>query len=208
MELEVEFESPPAVAPSVTAVTTPSTRQELVPIYMLAMHLPSPDLVADDYTDVGDEFVKRIKEWRGENMRHAAREIEKLRRNAYRRLEKVWCMVREFGVWVAVSESGVEEAERLSTEVRDTLKKIGLDQFAHRYFVKAIRVYLHPDDAKMLLDAAVSQLAAEVQELERRIKDAESARNRRQVRELMHKKEYVRALFDAFKQYIEEVSRR
>ena len=194
-ELEVELEEPAVTTADVT------TRGELVPVYLLAMHLPSADLIADDYTEADGRVVRRIKEWQNYDV---AREIENLRRSIYRRVERAWCMVKEFGIWVTVSEEGVKEAERLMREVRDTLQKIGLGDVAHRYFVRAVRVYLEPSDAKMLLDAAVLQLSAEVEELERRIKDAETARIKRQ---LMRKKEYVKALLDIFKRYIEEVSR-
>jgi hypothetical protein len=196
-ELEVELEAP------ATAVTTPP-RGELVPVYILAMHLPSPDLVCDDYTDVDSGTVKRIKEWRGKNAQ-LAREIETLRRSIYRRLERLWCMVREFGVWIAVTEAGVREAERISKEVRERLHRLGLGSVANRYYVKAIKIYLEPQDAKMLLDAAVQQLSAEVQELGRRIKDAELSQNRRLVRELMYKKEYVKHLLMIFKSHIENI---
>jgi hypothetical protein len=210
-ELEVEFEAPVEAgeAPDVTAVTTADvpTRGELVPVYMLAMHLPSPDLIADDYTDADSGVVRRIKEWRGANTQ-IAREIENMRRGIYRRIERLWCMVREFGVWITVSEAGVMEAERISKEVRERLHRLGLGEVAHRYFVRAVRVYLEPSDAKMLLDAAVLQLSAEAEELDRRIKDAESAQNKRLVKELMHKREYVRSLLDVFKKYIVEISRR
>ncbi len=206
-ELEVELEAPAtdAAATAVTAATTP-TREELVSVYMLAMHLPSADLIADDYTDVGDGVVRRVKEWRGENMQRIAREIENMRRGVYRKIERLWCMVKEFGVWVTTTEAGVEEAEKISKEVQDTLQKIGLGELAQRYFVRAIKVYLQPQDAKMLLDAAVRQLTAEVQELERRIKDAEVAQNRRLVKELMYKREYVKHLLTAFKKYIENIN--
>ncbi len=200
-ELEVEFEAPAEVS----AVTAETAARELVPVYILAMHLPSADLVADDYTEADGRVVRRVKEWQNYDV---ARAIENLRRNIYRRIERLWCMVREFGVWITVSGEGVEEAERLMKEVRDTLQKIGLGDVAHRYYVKAVRMYLEPQDAKMLLDAAVAQLSAEVEELQRRIKEAEAAKNRRLVKELMHKKEYVKALLDAFKKYIEEISRR
>jgi hypothetical protein len=217
-DLEVELEevseegssgaapSSAASAPADMAVSAKDLTKELVSIYVLAMHLPSPDILATDYTDNVGNVVRRVKEWSGLN-RDKARIIENMRRNIYRRIERIWCMVREFGVWLTVSEEGVREAERLMREVRDTLRKIGLDQIAHRYFVKAIRIYLHPEDAKMLLDAAVSQLTAEIQELGRRIKDAEAARNRRLVRELLYKREYTKALLDIFKKYMEDISR-
>jgi len=230
-ELDVEFSSAPAAAaalppaaPAVTAVTErleveleapaaepaatgSSARGELVSIYMLAMHLPSADLVAEDYTDSdsGSGVVRRVKEWRGSH-RDVAREIENMRRNVYRRIERIWCMVREFGVWVTVSEEGVKEAERLSKEVRERLQRLGLGQFAPRYFVRAVKVYLEPQDARMLLEAAVDQLRGEMEELGRRIDDAVKNQNRRMVKELMYKKEYVKALLYTFKKYIEDIS--
>jgi flagellar biosynthesis regulator FlbT len=210
-ELEVEFKAPAAIevgleAPADTAVTTPA-RQELVPVFMLAMHLPSADLVAEDYTDSDSNAVRRVKEWRGP-YRDVAREIENLRRNIYRRIERVWCLVREFGVWVTVTEEGVKEAEQIGQNVRARLLQLGLEeQVVSRYYVRAVKVYLEPQDAKMLLDAAVSQLSTEVQELENRIKDAEFAQNKRLVKELMYKKEYVKMLLAVFKKYIEDISR-
>jgi hypothetical protein len=205
-DLEVELEELPPPSSAATAVTTQTPRNELVPVYLLAMHLPSPDIIADDYTELLDQRVRRVKEWRGDD-RRVAREIETMRRSIYRRIERLWCMVREFGVWITVTDEGIKEAEIIFKEVREKLHQLGLGEVAHRYFVRAIRVYLEPIDAKILLNAAVAQLSAEVQELERRIKDAETAQNRRQVRELMRKKHYVKALFDVFKKYIEEIGR-
>ena len=53
------------LAAATTAVTTAdvTTRGELVPVYMLAMHLPSADLVAEDYTETSGSVVRRVKEW-------------------------------------------------------------------------------------------------------------------------------------------------
>jgi hypothetical protein len=211
-ELEVELEAPAAAA-AATAVTTTTavttadvpTRGELVPVYLLAMHLPSPDILADDYTDYLNNGVRRVKEWQGAR-RDKARIIENMRRSIYRRIERLWCMVREFGVWIAVTEQGVMEAERISKEVRETLHRIGLGELASRYFVRAIRVYLEASDAKFLLDAAVAQLSKEVEELERRIKDAEATHNKRLVKELIYKREYVKHLLATFRKYIENIN--
>jgi ribosomal protein L18E len=63
--------------------------------------------------------------------------------------------------------------------------------------------YVEPHDAKVLLDAAVAQLRGEIGELEKRIKEAESAQNRRLARELARRREYVAALLEAFKKYVE-----
>jgi hypothetical protein len=212
-ELEVEFAEPAALeveleeAPAAAAVsTTTPRREELVPVYLLAMHLPSADLIAEDYTVSNSGSVMRVKEWKGEAAKRVAREIENMRRWTYRKIERLWCMVREFGVWITVTTSGVAEAERISKEIRERLRQLGLGDLAHRYYVRAIKVYLEPSDAKMLLDAAVSQLTSEVQELERRIKDAETSQNRRLVKELAYKKEYVKYLLMTFKKYIEDIS--
>jgi hypothetical protein len=207
-ELEVELEAPAAAATTAvtTADVTTPTRGELVSVYLLAMHLPSADLIADDYTDADRGIVRRIKEWRGENTQRIAREIETMRRGIYRRIEKLWCMVKEFGVWITVSEEGLREAERISKEVRERLHQLGLGEVAHRYFVRAIRVYLEPSDAKMLLDAAVRQLSSEAAELDRRIKDAEVTQNKRLVKELMYKREYVKHLLATIRKYIENIN--
>jgi hypothetical protein len=211
-ELEVEFEPAPLEVeleevPAATAVsaTAAPRREELVPVYLLAMHLPSADLVADDYTVSGDGAVMRIKEWKGEHARRVAREIENMRRWAYRKIERLWCMVREFGVWVTVTTAGVEEAERISREIRELLHQLGLGYLAGRYYVRAIKVYLEPRDALLLLEAAVNQLQGEVQVLEQRIRDAENSRNKRLVKELMYKKDYVEHLLGVFKKYIENI---
>lgn len=206
-ELEVELEAPAAAATTAvtTADATAPTRGELVPVYMLAMHLPSADILADDYTAFDGNAVRRIKEWQGAR-RDKAREIETMRRSIYRRVERMWCMVREFGVWITVTEQGVMEAQRISKEVRERLHQLGLGEVAYRYFVRAVRVYLEVSDAKLLLDAAVAQLSREAEELERRIKDAEVARNRRLVKELMYKREYVKNLLMTFKKYIENIN--
>ncbi len=197
--LEMEFGAP--------AVTAETSKKELVSVYLLAMHLPSGDLVAEDYTEeLGRAVRRRVKEWHGDAAR-IAREIENMRRNIYRRIERLWCLVREFGVWVTVTEVGIREAERVSREVRERLRHLGLEEVASRYFVRAVKVYLEPQDAKMLLDAAVNQLRVEVEELEKRIKAAETAQNRRQVSELMRKKEYAKSLMEIFKKYIDSISR-
>jgi hypothetical protein len=201
-ELEVELEAEPARRPSPQAAPP---RQELVPVYMLAMHLPTEDVVASHYTESDASGARRVKEWSGDRAR-VARAIENLRRNAYRRIERLWCMIKDFGVWITVSEEGIKEAERLNAEVREALQKLGLGELARRYYVRAVRVYLEPHDAKMLLDAAVAQMRGEIEELEKRIKEAESEQNRRLVRELSRKREYVSALLETFRKYLESLA--
>jgi hypothetical protein len=201
-ELEVELEEAPAHHSPPQAAAP--QRQELVPVYLLAMHLPTEDVVAVHRTESGVDGAKRIKEWSGERAK-LAREIESLRRQAYRKIERSWCMVREFGVWVTVSESGVREAEELGREVRERMQKLGLGDIAQRYYVRAIRAYFEPGDARTLLDAAVAQLRGEIEELERKIKDAETAQNKRLVRELSRRREYIQALLETFRKYAERL---
>jgi hypothetical protein len=210
-ELEVELGAEPAhhsspQAAQVTAVTPAAPpRRELVPVYLLAMHLPTADLVADDKFESDESGARRIKEWSGERAR-IARELENHRRQAYRRIERLWCMVREYGVWVTVTEDGVREAGELAREVQERLRKLGLPgDVVQRYYVRAIRAYFEPQDAKVLLDAAVAQLRGEIEELGRRIKEAESEQNRRLARELARRREYLAALLEAFRKYVERL---
>jgi hypothetical protein len=199
---EVSDEKPAQVTAATPAALP---RQKLVPVYMLAMHLPTEDVVAVHRTESDESSTRRVKEWSGDRAR-ITREIESLRRQAYRRIKRLWCMVREFSIWVAVTEDGIREAERLSAEVRQKLAELGLKDVADRYHVRALRVYMEPRDARTLMDAAIRQLRGEIEELERRIKDAEAEQNKRLVKELARKREYVNALLETSRKYLESLA--
>jgi TolA-binding protein len=53
--------------------------------------------------------------------------------------------------------------------------------------------------------ARVRQLRGEIEELQRRIKEAEGEQNKQLVRELTRKKEYIQALLETFRKYAERL---
>jgi len=136
--------------------------------------------------------------------------LEGIRRATYERIERVFAYVEEYGVWVAVTEEAVKEAQKVSEWVRSELSKLPLNQVKNIdidkiYSVKAVPVYLEPDDAKELLNAAVTHLSADAEELERRIKEAEEQQKRSALKRLSNDLQYKRALLEAFRKYLSSI---
>jgi len=219
-ELELELEPiAPATVPTVqmptvqtavpTAVVTAPpapAKAELVKVYLLAMKLPSKYLVQQ----VKIEENVEIRKWEGVAVDVASR-LESIRRKCYAMIEKAFAHIGEYGVWIAVSEEAIEEVREVSEYVRSELsclpqlrqvKDVDLDA----YSVKAIPVYLEPEDAKELLRAAVRHLSEDVEELEARIKKAEEEQKKQALLRLQQSLEYKRALLDAFKRFLERLS--
>jgi hypothetical protein len=154
----------------------PARRAELVKIYLLAMHLPSEYLVQELEREKG---VERRK-WPGEKW-EIAKEISRVRARAYERIERVFSYVEELGVWIAVTDEAVAEARRVMREVRLALSELHLEELkpnfdVDRYIVRAIPVYLEPEDARRVLEAAIRKLSADAEELSRKIEEAEKAK--------------------------------
>jgi rubrerythrin len=114
-------------------------------------------------------------------------------------------------VWIAVSEEAVEEARRISKFVVEKLQELmpQLSQFKNvdilRYYVKAIPVYLEPENAKELLDAAIKKLSEDTEELAEKIKKAENERNKKALSRLQQDYNYRRNLLEAFKKFLESL---
>jgi len=204
-ELELEGVAPVQVAP--TAVEAPS-REGLVRVYLLNMRLPSKYLVQTIVTERG----KEIRSWEGIASEVASR-LEGIRRECYNRLSRVFAFVEEFGVWVAVTEEGVEEARKVSEWVRGELSKLpiatiksGVD-VSKLYTVKAVPVYLEPGDAEELLRAAIRRMSQDVSELEARINEARQAENKKALRRLESSLEYKRKLMETFRKYVETLGK-
>jgi len=203
--LEVELEEPapvPASAPAAPAVQqqherTAVQRRELVQVYLLRMRLPSKYLVQEvEYADRGRQEIRKFTDDR-------ASALETLRRRIYEQISHVFCAVEEYGVWIAVSEEAVKEAAQLGGLVKDELRRLGFDEkVISRYDVKAVKVYMEPGEAKELLEAAVRQLSAEVEELEKRIAQAEAEAKKSAVRRLAQDLSYRRALLETFKKVL------
>jgi len=203
--LEVELEEPavpapapapaPAAAPAVSAVVSTAvqpSKQELVPLYLLRIRLPSKYLLQEVEYQEKTEIRKFTDE--------RASALETLRRRIYEQISRVFCAVEEYCVWVAVSEEAVKEAAQLGGLVKDELRRLGFDEkVISRYDVKTFKVYMEPGEAKDLLEAAVRQLSAEVEELEKKIIQAEAEAKKSAVRRLAQDLNYRRALLESFK---------
>jgi len=154
-ELELEPIAP-AVQPA--AVVAEAPRQQLVKLYILAMTLPSKYLVQEVQQKEGEE----IRTWAGVRGEIASK-LEGIRREAYERANRSFVYVDDLGLWVAVTDDAVDKAREISKYVVDSLKGIEdlrkilggrYEEILRRYGVKAIEIYLKPEDAKEILKLA------------------------------------------------------
>ena len=172
--------------------------KELVPIYLLRMNLPSKyALQKEIYYEKGREI--RVFD-------EKAVKLETLRKEVYEWANRRFCYVKEYGMWVAVSEEGVRQAERVSEKIVRKLKELGFDEeFISRYYVRAMKVYLEPEDARELLDTAIRQLYDEVEALKEKIKEAEKAKNRSALARLQRELRYRTALMEVFQEFLSQL---
>jgi hypothetical protein len=118
-ELEVEFEAQPTAVMPAPEVRKP----ELVKIYLLSMKLPSKYLVQKVEVREGEE----VRKWEGISAEIASR-LEGIRRKAYDMISKIFANVEDYGVWVAVTEEAVKEAQKISEWVRKELSALPITQ--------------------------------------------------------------------------------
>jgi DNA repair exonuclease SbcCD ATPase subunit len=182
----------------------PVRRAELVKIYLLAMHLPSEYLIQELEREKG---VER-RRWPGEKW-ELAQKIRNIRARAYERIERIFSYVEDLGVWIAVTDEAVAEARRVMRMVREELSQLHLEEYKpdfdiDRYIVRAVPVYLEPEDARRVLEAAIRKLSADAEELSRKIEEAEKARKHR-VKDL--RRDYGRILrkLEEIKSYLKRV---
>jgi hypothetical protein len=108
-----------------------------------------------------------------------------------------------------VSEEAVEETKKVSEWVREELSKLPLQQIKASvdinklYSIKAIPIYLEPEDAKALLDAAIQHLSRDVEELSKRIEEAEREQKKHALKQLQQDLMYRQKLLESFKKFIE-----
>ena len=182
-------------------------KAELVKLYLLSMRLPSKYLVQRVENERVGDTVREVRRWEGETAKLAAA-LQTLRWSAYSAMSRVFAYVDEYGVWIAVSEHAVEEARKVSERVREELAKLGLAPLAERYVVRAVPVYLEPDDAGELLAAAVAHLSSDVDELKRKIEEAEKEKKFKALKKLEREKKYREALLEAFRNYLASLNQR
>jgi len=191
-----------------------SSSQRLVKIYELVMRLPSKYLVQQSKyvkTETGGVAEQRV--WEGLAQPVASR-LEGIRRTAYDKIEKLgsFAHVKEFEKWIAVTDKAVKDAEEVSKWVREELSKLPLKQLRpdididKLYTVKAIEVYLEPEDAKLLLETAIAELEEQREELERKIQEAEQEKKRRSdIKRLERDLEYTKQVLEQFKKFLQQI---
>jgi len=205
-ELELEPIAP-AVQPA--AVVAEAPRQQLVKLYILAMTLPSKYLVQEVQQKEGEE----VRTWAGVRSEVASR-LEGIRREAYERANRSFVYIDDLGLWVAVTDDAVDKAREISKYVVDSLgaienlRKILGERYEgiiRRYGVKAIEIYLKPEDAKEILKLAERKLLKDIEELRQRIADAERENNKRLVNKYLKEEEFKKNLLDALRKYMETI---
>jgi len=180
-------------------------RRELVPIYLLAMQLPSEYLVQTiSRATEGDGSGKRVVEvrsWVGDKA-ELAEKINQVRKYVYKHLKRHFAYLEDFG-WIAVTEEGVNEARRVGDYVVKKLMEFGITDpmVLRRYFVKPIRVYLEPEDARRVLEEAIGKIREDLEKLEEKIGEAEREGRRRRVEALMRDREFLEKLLGVFREY-------
>jgi DNA-binding transcriptional MerR regulator len=190
-----------------------SSSQRLVKIYELVMRLPSKYLVQQSKyvkTETGGVAEQRV--WEGLAQPVASR-LEGIRRTAYDKIKQLgsFVHVKEFEKWIAVTDKAVKDAEEVSKWVREELSKLPLKQLRPDididkiYTVKAIPVYLEPEDAKLLLDTAIAELEEAREELERKIQEAEQEKKRSTIKKLEQELEYTKQVLEQFKKFLQQI---
>jgi len=207
-ELEVELEvptTPTAVQPQPQMQVAVPPKPSLVKIYLLSMRLPSKYLVQEIEIE---KNVERRK-WEGKRAEIASR-LEGIRRACYSKVERIFAHVEEFGTWVAITDEAVNEAKKVSDFIKSELSKVQIDQVKKvdldAYSVKAIPIYLEPDDAKELLNAAIAHLSADVEELESKIAEAEKEQKKEALKRLESTLKYKQELLNAFKRFLQTLT--
>jgi uncharacterized protein YlaN (UPF0358 family) len=202
-ELEVELEVPTVT----TAVQPPQAppKPSLVKIYLLSMRLPSKYLVQQ--VEINENI--EVRRWEGERAEMASR-LEGIRRACYSKIERVFAHVESFGTWIAVTDEAVDEAKKVSDFIKSELKALQIDQVKKvdldAYSVKAIPIYLEPEDAKEILNAAIAHLSADVEELEAKIAEAEKEQKKEALKRLESSLKYKQELLNAFKRFLQTIA--
>jgi len=195
-----------AKPPESTAVIPQPQREELVKIYLLDMRLPSKYLVQEIEVRDGEE----IRKWNGAS-REVASRLETIRREAYEKISRIFTMAGSSGMWIAVSDEAVREAYEISRWVRKKLKESGIEKIKNidvdkTYGIDVIEIYMKPDDAKKILERAIETLSQDIEELNKRIAEAEKTNNRNALRRLQNSLEFKKALVEVFKKKLSQLT--
>jgi hypothetical protein len=145
----------------------------LVKLHLLSMRLPSRYLVQSVEVEGGRE----VRRWEGE-ARGLASRLEGLRRRCVEVASRSFAYVEELGAWVSADEGAVKEAEAISKLLAEALSGLNLAglkgaDVPRSYGARVLPVWLEPEHARWILEAAVGRLSKAVEELRRRLEAAE-----------------------------------
>lgn len=224
-EIELEVEPILQQPTQPQQATQPPPRAELVDLYLLGFELPSGSLATfeDKYDTSGDEIreVKRIE-------KKVFSEIEHTRKKFYSETNRVFHNVL-FG-WIAVTPQALQFAEYWNNRFRSVLEALAtalenkarstsnteerqiyeamaskLKARAQRQFVVVQKIYMDTSAAKMLIEDITSQLNREIEELKKKIDDAEKEKKKKTVARLNYELNILMAKYQLFKKKLDEI---
>ena len=115
--------------------------------------------------------------------------------------------VAEQRVWEGLAQPVASRLEGIRRTAYDKIKQLRPDiDIDKLYTVKAIEVYLKPEDAKLLLETAIAELEEQREELERKIQEAEQEKKRRSdSKRLERDLEYTKQVLEQFKKFLQQI---
>ncbi|RLE62693.1 MAG: hypothetical protein DRJ38_09180, partial [Thermoprotei archaeon] len=154
--------------------------------------------------------------------------IETKRRQFYKEVQKIYHT--SWLGWVAVDKEAVKFAEEKSKEFSDFLKKLAEEvekkgteveneELATLYrklrdkilfrarlkSIKAVQVYLEPEDAKELLSEILNDISDKTEELKKRIEKAEKEKKQKRLRELQKELTLLQLKYEKFSKFAEMI---
>jgi hypothetical protein len=189
---------------------------QYIPLYLLQFNLPSKFLAKErasvdkqeDYTNIVITINNAL-----------ASKLESIRRSVYEEIGKGFVNV-SMG-WIAVDDNGIKHANIANKRIVDELTKViesGKVTFrdgrvilippflieklrrtiANHYYVKAIRVLLYYDDAKEILEQALSQLREGIETLQQKIQEAEAEKKFASLRKYQSDRQKIERLYESY----------
>jgi len=221
---ELALEEKPEIKPE----EKPS-KTELVQLYLLSFELPSYSLATmlrETELDLQTKILKEVNYIESE----LKKKIENLRRYFYSQCDKLF-ETSTLG-WVTVSEEGIKFANEWNERFRSALvtfantliaQKVNqasdpklkelytrlqnkLIARANKRIVKAVKVYIEPEDAKEILNEIVNKISDEIEEFKRRIEEAEKQKEEKKAKWLMRELTLKELKLKMFKDVLSKIS--
>ncbi|AME30037.1 hypothetical protein AZ270_gp14 [Acidianus tailed spindle virus] len=196
---------------------TENRLSQYIPLYLLRFTLPSKFLAKErtsvdkkeDYTNILITINNAL-----------ASKLESIRRSVYEEIGKGFVYIELMG-WIAVDDNGVNHANIANKRIVDELTKVvesGKVTFrdgrvilippqlieklrrtiANHYYVKAIRILVDYDNAKEIIEQALSQLREGIETLQQKIQEAEAEKKLASLRKYQSDRQKIERLYESF----------